>query len=146
MKKVVSLLLLVGVVLVAYGCRKDYILPAQESLTGDYRGLYIYKFEGQTETTQPITWVFGTNRYEMRFDTVNGDTRYFCDNIGEFEREGSRLTFTTAIENLNQDLCSPDQNPEGVFQLIGAVNEGDSIQMIQIIDDLTTTIKIIPDI
>ena len=142
MKKVVSLLLLVGAVLVAYGCRDDYILPAQESLTGDYQGIYIYKFEGQSETTQPITWVFGPTSYQMRFDTVNGDTRFFCDNIGVFEQNGSRLTLTTEVPNLNQDLCSPDQNPEGIFQLLRAEGE-DTMQMIQIVDELTITIKLV---
>lgn len=145
MKKVVSILLLVGAVLVAYGCREDYILKGQNPLTGDYQGIYIYKFSGQTDISQPITWVFGPERYEMRFDTVNGTTRFFCDNIGILAQEGSRLTLTTAIENLNQNLCSPDQNPSGIFQLIRTEGE-DTLQMIQIVDDLTITIKLVQNL
>ena len=147
MKKVVSLLLLVGVIAFAYGCRKDLFVSPPESLSGDYVGTYIYKFEGQAETNQPVTWRFTSTGYDMRYDEDRGSGREFCDNVGEYEYEGSAVNLTVIVENLNQDLCSPDQNPEGrfsVFRPIEGTND-DTLKLVQAIDDLTITIKLVPE-
>jgi len=145
MKKVVSLLLLAGVVLFAYGCRKDLFVEPPPSLSGDYVGIYIYKFAGQAETSQPVTWRFTSSGYTMRYDDSRGDGRKFCDNVGEYTYQGSSVDFTSVLDNLNQDLCSPDQNPVGRFSVDNPDEFDDTLYLVQAVDDLTITIKLVAD-
>lgn len=144
MKKVVCLVLLAGVVLFAYGCRKDVFVQPPPSLSGDYEGIIIQKYEGQTESSQYITWRFSTTGYQMRMDEDKGGDRFFCDNVGTYEFLGSRVEMETTIDNLNADVCSPDANPSGQFSVFQPTVEDDTLKLIQLIDDLTVTIKLVP--
>lgn len=144
MKKVVYLVLLAVVLLSVYGCRKDVFVEPPESLSGDYEGIYILKFEGQADQTQLITWRFTSTGYQMRFDEDKGGERFFCDNVGVYEFFGSRVTFETTIDNLNGDLCAPDLDPSGSFSVFQPTVDDDTLKMIQLIDDLNVTIKLVP--
>ena len=146
MKKVVCLVLLAGVLLFVYGCRKDVFVDPPPSLTGEYQGIYIYKFEGQTESSQPIIWRFTSLSYTMWYDEESGTGQTFCDNRGQYVMDGSTVTMETTDPNLNADVCATGANPAGAFAVYHPTIEDDTLKLIQVVDDLTVTIKLVPDI
>ena len=146
MKKVVCLVLLTGILLSVFGCRKDVFVDPPPSLRGEYKGIIIRKFEGQAETNQLITWRFDGQAYTMWYDEDNGSGREFCDNQGLYELDGSIVKMETTNGNLTDEVCAEGSNPEGSFAVDHPTIDNDTLKLIQAIEDLTVTIKLVPDI
>jgi len=140
MKRVVSLVLLTLIVLACLQCRKDVFVEPPPSLMGEYEGIYIYKFAGQAEQEQLITWRFSSISYRVSYDEENGSGRQFCDAAGTYEWAGSRTTLIETDPNVRASLCITDQNPTGVFAIDQST---DTLVMIQIDGEITKTIRLV---
>lgn len=138
MRKIASLLLVLGVLAFFIGCADDVFVEPPPTLTGDYVGTYTIKEGTQVPMEEPITWRFSQNSYSKRLDSTRLDSNIFCDFDGTYELENG-VTLNQTNGRATVVTCDEDQNPTGFFQLDRST---DTVKMTQY-DSETLTLKII---
>ncbi len=136
--------LLLAIALVV-GCSDDIVIEQPLSLLGDYEGRYHY-ITGYGSTSQQtevfmIVWRFSDQNYWMWNAPDDDDSNpEVCEPSGEY-------TLTGEVEIVEREtgcagvVSSPDMNPTGVFTLR---QPGDSIVMVQIVDNVCKEILLVP--
>lgn len=112
-------LLLLVVLAWAIGCRDDVIVPFPETLIGDYTGtISLMQIDGVdtvTDTTNEVTVRFTNKTYVLKV-VAEDDLLYFCSSSGDYTLENGVL-FVENEDNLDAQVCTPDDNPRGFFGL-----------------------------
>ncbi len=133
MRKIASLLLVLGVLAFFIGCADDVFVEPPPTLTGNYVGTYTLKIGTQIPMEEEITWRFSQNSYSKR-----SDYKVFCDFDGTYElKNGVILNQTNGRPTVKE--CNEDYNPTGFFQLDQST---DTVKMTQY-DSETLTLKTI---
>ncbi|UCE25014.1 MAG: hypothetical protein JSU74_02900 [Candidatus Zixiibacteriota bacterium] len=136
-----SLLLSIALV---NGCSDDIVLEPLPTLLGEYEGRYHY-ITGYGSTSQQtevfmIVWRFSDLNYWMWNAADDDGNPEVCEPSGEY-------VLTGEVEIIEREagcagvVSSPDMNPTGVFALR---QPGDSIVMVQIIEDICKEILLVP--
>ena len=137
-----GLITIVVLIAVLIGCSDDIILEPLPTLRADYVGRYNYvtnygAANQQTETFD-ITWRFSDQNYWMWMADDSSDA--LCEPSGEYILADG-VEIVQKEEGCAGAVSDPAKNPTGVFSLR---QPGDSVVMMQIIDDVCKEILLIP--
>ncbi len=122
MNRIAILVGVVAIVVLAFGCADDIVLPEDVPLIGTYEGSYTfvenYGGTDETEFIQDVRFVFTDKFYYMTLDINEGDedTVCFCNVDGEYAlTDGVRLKEAHWRTIGVCSSCNPEQNPAGTF-------------------------------
>ncbi|UCC44394.1 MAG: hypothetical protein JSU65_00235 [Candidatus Zixiibacteriota bacterium] len=117
---VVLILVVFGVVLAGlFGCRDDVEVPWPPTLAGKYTGtMQLLRIDGidtLVDTSNNVNVRFGSESYNIKvIDPV--PILFFCSSSGEYELANG-VEFFQEEDNLEKQVCTPDDNPTGFFGL-----------------------------
>ncbi len=137
-----GLITIAVLIAVIIGCSDDIVLPDLPTLRGEYEGRYNYTtnfgaVNQQTETFE-ITWKFSDQSYWMRNAENSADT--ICAPSGDYILADG-VEIVQKEEGCAGAVSDPAKNPTGVFSLR---QPGDSVVLMQIIDDVSREILLVP--
>lgn len=120
MNGVNKLLIIIALVGFAAGCAEDVVLPPLPSLCGKYEGTYTVDetgLDGGTKHTVKVAWIFSTNRYFMKLDSVATNSG-FCQPSGEYVLgDGVDLQEGSMLNGCTGSIAQESWNPSGLFRL-----------------------------
>ena len=145
MRRILSLVAFMALVVIALSCSSDIVLEEEFSLKGLYKGRYIWKDnKTQQERVQNIEWKFTDINFKMNADPNNYLDECFCEAWGTYElTERIKLDENSPIPqpDLGCDgSCDLELGPDGLFTL---EQPGDSIKLTYQSDDGDTLKQIL---
>ena len=137
-----GLITITVLIAVIIGCSDDIVLPELPTLSDSYVGRYNYvtnygAANQQTETFD-IIWKFSDQNYWM--SNADEESDAICEPSGIYILADG-VEIVEKEEGCAGAVSDPAKNPSGVFSLR---QPGDSVVMMQIIDDVCKEILLIP--
>lgn len=133
MRRILSLVAFMALVVIALSCASDIVLEEEFSLKGLYKGKYIWKDNVlDQERVQNIEWKFTDINFKMNADPNNFLDECFCEAWGTYElTERIKLDENSPIPEPDLGCggsCDKELGPDGLFTL---EQPGDSIKLTQ---------------
>lgn len=127
MRRILSLVAFMALVVIALSCASDIVLEEEFSLKGLYKGKYIvitnYGSTNEVKQEQNIKWKFTDIAFYMEIDLENPLPHCFCKVSGSYELQ-ERITLTPVssappgdFDGVSCTACNPSLDPKGTFTL-----------------------------
>ena len=128
MRRILSLVAFIALVVIALSCSSDIFLEEEFSLKGLYKGKYIvitnYGSTNEVKQEQNIKWKFTDRAFQMETDLENPLPQCFCKVSGTYElQERIVLTITYSeppgdFDGVSCTACNASLDPVGTFTLL----------------------------